>query len=234
LSGDDFDEDREEQYRMEAAADSAYEDFINEARKLQSEEAVQRYLRTYGDAIESRVQRCLEEAERLYELQFYGAALTAAVTAIELIIRFLLIRPLVSGAFLSEEWEELLAEKIGAGRSEGDREILPKLLKQWGFDLTTMTLPGGEPLWSSLMDKKTGVLEKRHAVVHRGEEATRSEASLAIVGARTILNNIVYQLATKLGFSLKDTGCWSTSGIKAMDPISRKPFEPVVSKRRAR
>jgi hypothetical protein len=49
------------------------------------------------------------------------------------------------------------------------------------------------------MDKKTGVLEKRHAVVHRGEAATQSEASLAIVGARTILNNIVYQLATKLG-----------------------------------
>ena len=217
---------------MEAAADAAYEDFINETHKLQSEEAVQRYLQTYGDTIESRVQRCLEQADRLYELQFYGAALTAAVTAIELIIRFLLIRPLVSGAFLSEEWEELLAEKIGSGRSEGDREILPKLLKQWGFDLNTMTLPGGEPLWSSLMDKKTGVLEKRHAVVHRGAAATQSEASLAIVGARTILNNIVYQLATKLGFRLKDTVCWSIGGIKAMDPISRNPFEPGVSKPR--
>jgi len=219
---------------MEAADEATYENFINEVRKLQSEEAVQRNLGTYGDAVEARVQRCLDHAERLYELQFYGAALTAAVTAIELIIRFLLIRPLVSGAFLSEEWEELLAEKIGSGRSEGDREVLPKLLKQWGFDLNTMTLPGGGPLWSSLMDKKTGVLEKRHAVVHRGEEATQPEASVAIVGAQTILKNVVYPLATKLGFTLKDKGRWATEGIKAMDPISQKPFEPGVSKARAR
>jgi hypothetical protein len=50
---------------MEAAAEGAYEDFINEAHKLQSEEAVQRYLQTYGDTIESRVQGCLEQADRL-------------------------------------------------------------------------------------------------------------------------------------------------------------------------
>ena len=61
------------------------------------------------------MKQCLDDAEKLRKAGFNGSALIAGVTAIELIIRFLLLRPLVSGAFLSEEWESILTERIGEG-----------------------------------------------------------------------------------------------------------------------
>jgi hypothetical protein len=218
-----------------------WERALNDELRRRSEEAVQHYLGTFGDAIESRVKRCLEDAERLYKFQFYGSALTTAVTSIELIIRFLLIRPLVSGAFLSREWEELLAEKIGSGRTDDDRKILPKLLLRWGIDVRNIALPEGELLWPSLTNLTSGLLAKRNRVVHQGEEASQSEAIRAIHCARIILNDIVYQLASKFGFTRETTSCWSIikrtypngdireKWFSPQDPISRKPHKSEAS-----
>lgn len=89
------------------------------------------HLATVGDAIEARVKRCLAEALRLHDQGFYGSSVVASATAIELTIRFLLLRPLVSGAFLSDEWESIIAERIGEGRTEEDRRLLPRVLLQW-------------------------------------------------------------------------------------------------------
>jgi hypothetical protein len=131
----------------------------------------------------------------------------------------------------------LLAERIVSGRSADDRKILPKLLLRWEIDMMAIALPGGVPLWVSLTDRTSGVLAKRNRVVHDGEEASQPEVILAINCARTVLSDIVYRLSSKLGFTLKTTGCWSEirserlfQKFSAQDPISRKPFESSLSK----
>ena len=125
----------------------------------------------------------------------------------ELIIRFLLIRPLVSGAFLSDEWAAILSEKIGSGRTDEDRRILPELLAQWKIDLEEITLPDGTRLWASLKGSG-GLIEKRNQVVHQGAEITESDARLAVECVGTMMNEIVYRIAAELGFTLEKTGRW--------------------------
>lgn len=49
------------------------------------------------NAISARVEGCLAEAQVLLERGHPGAALTVAVTAIELLVRFMLVRPFVGG-----------------------------------------------------------------------------------------------------------------------------------------
>ncbi|HEX7232722.1 MAG TPA: hypothetical protein VF452_20210, partial [Candidatus Binatia bacterium] len=114
---------------------------------------VRTYLGTYGDAIEDRVKQSVDAANTLVQSGFPSSALVRAATAIENTIRFLLVRPLVQGAFLSDEWAGVLAARIGTGRTAHDRELLPKLLKIWEIDIDAIRLSSGSSLWSTITDK---------------------------------------------------------------------------------
>src|SRR2546426_12054904 len=111
--------------------DVGYERLLEEL----SEETAKYALGTTGDAIDARVASCLREAEELLASSHPGPALSLAATAGELVIRFLIVRPLVQAAFFSEEWASIIASRIGTGRGSDDRELLPKVLKQWGIDI---------------------------------------------------------------------------------------------------
>ncbi len=71
----------------------------------------------------------------LLALDHYGAALTRAVTAIEMSIRFFLVTPLLQGAFFSDDWADLLMGRIipkGMRATQAERELLPQLLLDGG------------------------------------------------------------------------------------------------------
>jgi len=209
-----------------------YEDTV----KSLAEEPVRNHLGTVGDAIEARVKQCLDDAEKLRKAGFNGSALIAGVTAIELIIRFLLLRPLVSGAFLSEEWESILTERIGEGPAGGDRQLIRTVLKQWGVDITAVKLPNGQDLWQSLVSKNTGVLAKRNRVVHEGARVGESDVEMALECARVIMAEVVHRIARRFGFTLEKTGTWShirqeheggsfsEAHFKPWDPIEARPY----------
>jgi hypothetical protein len=159
------------------------------------------------------------------------------VTAIELIIRFLLLRPLTSGAFLSVERESILADRIGSGQTARDRELLPAVLKTWGFDISAITLPDGKPLWQSLTDRNEGILAKRDRIVHQGAAGQESDAHRAVDYANALTEQVVHRIAEKFGFTLKTTGLWSysrhekagsagsESWVQPWDPIDGVKFE---------
>jgi len=189
--------------------DDAWDLIYEQTRKSLAEDPVQSHLGTVGDAIEARVKQCLKEAEDLRKATFYGPALTSAVTAIELMIRFLLLRPLVSGAFLSSEWESILADRIGEGLTTRDRELIRAVLRQWDLDITVVKLANGKPLWQSLVDRKVGVFEKRNRVVHQGARVEDSDVEIALECARVMLADVVFSIAQSFGFTLEKTGTWS-------------------------
>lgn len=212
---------------FDAARDQMYEDTI----KGLSEESVRYHLGTVGDAIEERVRRCLKQAEDLRYQGFYGPALISAVTAIELIIRFLLVRPLTSGAFLSDEWESILADRIGSGQTARDRELLPAVLKVWGFDIGSIMLPNGAPLWQSLTDRREGALAKRDRVVHQAATVQESDALTAVECANTMTAIVVHKIAEKFGFTLETTGLWSHSRLEREKGLYSErrvsPWDPI-------
>ncbi|TPQ32798.1 hypothetical protein C2U70_20755 [Bradyrhizobium guangdongense] len=218
--------------------EAAQAEFIENTLKNISEDGVRNYLGTYGDAVDERISHCMREARMLLTGGFFQSATVSAVTAIELTIRFLLLRPLVQAAFFSEEWANLLTQRVASGRTAGDREILPQILAFHGIDLGKTKLPNGSLLWRTIVEK---VYKQRDKIVHRGEATSEDNATLAIQCADSLRNEIVLPYASKLGFTLDKTGCWqrtktllSGSRYNARDPFADKsslPLAPEMAER---
>ena len=189
---------------LDLERDAAMAEFIENSVAQIAQDSVQRYLGTYGDAIEERVEQCVEDAKKLLELNFWGPSLTLSVTAIEIIIRFMILRPLVQGAFMSEEWAEILLKRIATGRSAEDKKMLPAILRQWGIDITTIKTKSDEPLWENIQN----LTQRRNDFVHSGEEIQEYEAIKGLEAADVLVNGINITLAEKFGFSLSETGKW--------------------------
>lgn len=195
-------DDDELYYEQEAGMEA----FLEESLKNISEDNIRGYLGRNGDAIDSRVENCLRQARELKDLNYFQPAVTHATTAIEIIVRFMLIRPLLQGAFLSDDWADFISKRIVSGRSAEDRALLPSILKFQGIELEKIKLPSGRPLWETIVKE---VYPKRHRVIHAADAASSAEAELAINCAEALRCEIVHPIAKKFGFSLEDTGKWS-------------------------
>lgn len=177
---------------------------IEEAMREASADNVRDYVCRYGDAVEERVQALLGQAHDLASHGFYGPATTVAVTASELIIRFLLLRPLVQGAFLDDIWAEILTERVVRGKSADDRGLLPRVLKGWSIDITTVRSRSQAMMWQSLQDV---VWKKRNAFVHLGEPVPEEAAQLAVECSEALLE-VAHQVGSNFGCGPAATGTW--------------------------
>lgn len=184
--------------------EAAQAEFIQETLKNISQDGVRNYLGTYGDAVDARIEHCMKEARMLLTGGFFQSSVVSAVTAIELTIRFLLLRPLMQAAFMSEEWANLLTQRIASGRSANDREILPQILNFHDMDLNGVKLPDGKILWTTIIGV---VYVTRDRIVHRAEPVSQDDTTLAIQCADVLRNKIVVPYAKKLGFTLETTKC---------------------------
>ncbi len=198
-------------YAQEAAFDAFIDElkrdreFIEQAFEEVSVDNIRSYLGKYGDAIQERVHQCHQQAVELDKLNYYGPSITLSASAIEIIIRFFLLRPLVQGAFLSDEWSLILAKRIATGRTAEDRELLPAMLKQWGIDITSYKLSSNKGLWETFL---TVVRIKRDTFVHKGEEVSPEESAIGIECASVFLKAVVQEIAKKFDFTLEKTGKW--------------------------
>jgi hypothetical protein len=191
--------------------EAAMEEFLEQELRRIAEGPVFAYLATNGDAIEGRVRRCLEQARSLKDAGFHGAALVRAAAGIEVTIRFFLARPLVQGAFLSDDWAQLLSQKVLNGRTAEDRELLPAILRNWKIDITTLNLSDGSQAWEQIVKK---VWPRRNDYVHRADDVSPSDDDLSIRCLEVLLSQVVYPLARKLGFTREQTGCWSIVAVE--------------------
>ncbi len=209
-------------YQEEDALEAFFE---RELRNL-SEGGVRNYLGTYGDAIEERVNTCLRQAEELSRLGYHGPSLVLSATAAEITIRFLLLNPLLQGAFLSDEWSEILTGRVAKGRSAEDRALLPAVLRLWGLDITQVKLSDGTGLWGSALKVFWSKQSKRNAFVHCAEPVTEGQAALGMECTRVLLGQVVRSIAAKLGFTLETTGKWhKLRGAIGMTFEAKNPFQ---------
>jgi hypothetical protein len=202
---------------------------VQEAIHNISTDTARAYLGKYGDAVDARITGCLEQAEALVKVDAPGPALTLATSAIEIAIRFLLLRPLVQGAFLSDRWAGILATRVVSGRTAGDRELLPGILREWGLDVNKVTSESGIQVWPFI---KGRMWPLRDRFVHQAEPVAAKIASEAIDCARTFRAQVVGRVATKLGFTLETTGLWSviTKGNQTHNFVTADPFAELAAK----
>jgi len=145
--------------------------------------------------------------------------------SIEIFIRFMLLRPLVQGAFLSDEWADILAKRVATGRTAEDRKILPAILKQWDIDITKIKTKKDNQLWETIKSLR----KKRNDFVHAGKSIESLDSEGALDTINTLISDILLPIAEKLGFNLTETGKWckiehKTVGFSAkFTPLS--PFE---------
>lgn len=197
------------EYEME----EAMMEFLDEELRRISEEPVFAYLAENGDAIEKRVRDCMVEASQLLDAGFAGAALARTTAATELTIKFFLVRPLLQGAFLSDDWAQVISRRVLKRRTGEDRELLPAILRNWQIDITNLKLPDGSQVWETITAK---VWPLRNEYVHKGASCGADDAKVAIECQEALLRDIVNPLANRLGFTREKTGKWSV--VAANDP----------------
>jgi hypothetical protein len=170
------------------------------------EQAVRHYLGSNGDAIDGRVQKLIGLADALYKSGQHGPSIVTSVIALEVMIHYFCIRPVVVGAILSDLIAAEISKRIVGSRTSDQRQMLGAVLRPWGIDLSHLLLPDKQPLWDRI---QTIVIKKRDGFMHRGDEVTSGEAELALQCVGSFRQQVVLGLASRLGFTLQKTGCWS-------------------------
>lgn len=200
-------------------------EYIEDLLSERSRDSVRMYLAVYGDAIEKRVRECLADARDLLASGQHGLSLVRSATASELVIGYLVVRPLVRGAIMSEQWAAILTEKIIYASRRNDKELLPPLVKQLEIDLDAIVLPSGGRMWQRLVGKDDGVWAGRDAFLHLSLPASEEMARTGIEAVEALLSGLAAPLAARFGLSWPETTWASTSfgsvivAIEPKDPI---------------
>jgi hypothetical protein len=196
---------RHSYYEEEYFEEIGRQELIAQTLKDISEEGIRKYLGTYGDAVESRINDVFWQATYASQQGYPRFAVVGAVTAIELIVRYMLVRPLLQGAFLSDNWAQLLTQRITAGKTVQERDILPSMLEVYDIKLKDIELSDGSKLWKTITEK---IIRKRNSIVHDGESAMPAEGKIALECVKMLREQIVLPIADIMGFTLEATGCW--------------------------
>jgi len=165
----------------EQEAQEAYEtELVENALKEISYDGISHYLFQYGHAIQTRVEKCLKSAKDLHKEKKSGPSIVCSCTAVEVTIKYFMLRPLMQGAFLSDEWAELLTKRILSGKAANDRQMLPSILKSYGIIINDIKLQSGEPVWQVLHDR---IWKARNKYAHQGDPVSRKLSAQGIKAA---------------------------------------------------
>jgi hypothetical protein len=177
----------------EQTAREAYEkELIEDALKEISYDGISHYLFRYGHAIQTRVEECLKSARDLHKGKYYGPSIVCSCTAVEVTIRYFILRPLMQGAFLSDEWAEVLTGRIVSGKTHQEKDMLPSILRFWKMDINGIKLTSGEYLWAFYGQIWTA----RNKYVHQGNPVPR-ELSAKAIKAATLLVKLANDVLVK-------------------------------------
>lgn len=95
-----------------------------------------------------RVEGAIAEAQALLETGHPGSSTSLAHTAVEIIVRDLVVRSILHGAFLSDRWAEILARQIVRDSPGEPRKLLPLLAEAWELDIDEARLTDGAGAWA--------------------------------------------------------------------------------------
>lgn len=182
---------------------AAIDEIRDEAIAAFAFERLQSY---YLDHQEIRVPslRALEKAKSLLQYD-PSASLVFAITAAEVCIKNLFLRPMVYGLVHQPYAAKLIADltvsQTGWDRFSG---LLKEILRvKVGVDLNEVKIEGSA---TSLWGEFIGLAKARNGVVHRAEEVTSQQANAAIRIANELINVFFPKLLANIGLQIDENG----------------------------
>ena len=193
---------------MEAAFDKLSEELYEQHKEMAVEEFInERFVSHYKK--QSMVMRpaveAIQEGKKLLSNNHYSAALVFYVSAIEILLKATLLRPVLMGMVHNDAIAELFVNLT---------------LGQSGFKRYTKLLSG---LYRSLLNleideirresSNTGLLaecskmqEIRNGIVHKGETCSKEEAEISRLVATATFEQIVKPVLNKIGLNVVKNG----------------------------
>ena len=208
---------RAEKYEYDAELDLAYDyelEVIDKGIREQAETRARTYLSQNGDAVWARVKGATDDAEALLQVH-PGASLVLFVSAAELVVRFLLLRPLLAGLIFDDSLDERLSVEASTGQAGRDRKLLPHVLRAWEIETTELSVPDAGPLWSTYED----CCEKRNSLVHKGSPVSDGAALVAIACLEVLIRDVLGSVVIRLGMKWPETD-WLMPPDEPKDPFA--------------
>lgn len=138
------------------------------------------------------------------------------MTAAELTVRYMLLRPMLAGLVIDPAIADRLAAEATQGIGDRDRKLLPHFCRAWDIDLVGARVGGDRELWPTL-----GTLwQIRHDAVHRGEVVTTAQAKLALACAAAVTTELLGPLVAQLGVKWPE-GLLLAQFDEPADPLAR-------------
>ncbi len=156
--------------------------------------------------------RCLREASELLP-DHPGPSLAVSVTGAEILIRFLVLRPLIAGLVFNSALASRLIDNPFRRRQHLDRDLLPIACEAWEIDLGAIVTKDGLHAWPTLV----GAWKVRDDFVHKGDEVSIELARTTTDCLQVLVDDLVVPLAGQLGLKWPN-GPWSLDG-RTRDPI---------------
>ncbi len=185
----------------EELAKDAYEENYERAIEAFTSERLQSYYLKQSELAVPAL-NSLSHAKELLN-PFHKAALLFAVTATELTVKNVLLKPIISGLVHTEDLAAFIAD-LTTTHTGMDRfhKLLTGILAEYGgAELKTLKRNGSS---KTLWEEMSVVQGARNAVAHRGENSDPATAILSISVAETLLDEIFPRILKNLGLHLHE------------------------------
>jgi hypothetical protein len=147
----------------------------------------------------------LQEGRKLQTDGHSSAAVVFFVSAIELLLKATLLKPVVHGLIHSEGLAEVIVQQaLGQAGFDRYRKLLAKLFSELaGLDIATVSRDGQS---ASLLAECEGQQTLRNIIIHQGGNATLEQAETARLVSVAVYELIVLPMVASLGLKVANRG----------------------------
>jgi hypothetical protein len=202
MTYDPHDEARDEMY--DVIAQELYPDHKEQAINEFTSDRLQSYYVANPGVMRPAV-NAIQEGRRLQANGHSGAAVVFFVTAIELLLKATLLKPVVHGLVHSPALAEVIVQQ-SLGQPGFDRysKLLTKLFSELAsLDISAVRRLGAtEPLLKECTEQQT----LRNKIIHQGASATIEQAEMACLVSVAVYELVVHPMLSHLGLHVVEQG----------------------------
>lgn len=194
----------------DAARDAFYDQISNEAIDEFTADRLKSYYDDHFTTMQPAL-RTLHEATRLLKNDHPSAAMVFAAAAVELLLKYTILQPLIYGLIHNENMANVIVNyTLGqTGFSRYDQLLKDLFQEVAGVDITTVRRRTGAH--KTLIEECKELSKQRNKIMHSGDTATREDATNACDVAQAVYWLFVAQMLTALGLYIFDDGVISRS-----------------------
>lgn len=147
----------------------------------------------------------LEEGQCLLKAQHHEAALIFFVSAIEMLLKSTLLKPVVHGLVHIEELADVVVEStLGSPGFDRYSKLLQQLfIKLAEMDIKSIRRDGAK---DNLLEECSSLQKIRNRIIHQGGRCSSEQAALGLKVAVAVFDEIVNKMLCKLGLTAKEEG----------------------------